>query len=156
MDTPKRKKRTEREGFSFTFDPDACKQCKGNCCIGESGNIFLNQKEIRAISEFLNMELSRFISDYLRKVSYKFSIREIKIKGSYLCVFFDDTNRRCSICYPTSMILTGETCEVFKTSQVFGGQTRHDHCGEVLPGSPESVQDISLLELFQGKSRSTV
>ncbi len=99
MDTPKRKKRTEREGFSFTFDPDACKQCRGNCCIGESGNIFLNQKEIRAISEFLNMELSRFISDYLRKVSYKFSIREIKIKGSYLCVFFDETNRRCSI-YP--------------------------------------------------------
>ena len=34
--------------------------------------------------------------------------------------------------YPTSMILTGETCEVSKTSQVFAGQTSHDHCGEVL------------------------
>jgi len=30
------------------------------------------------------------------------------------------------------MILTGETCEVSKTSQVFGGLTRHDHCCEIL------------------------
>jgi len=30
------------------------------------------------------------------------------------------------------MILTGETCDVSKISQVFGGQTSHDHCGEVL------------------------
>jgi len=37
------------------------------------------------------------------------------------------------------MILTGETCEVSKTSQVFGGQTRHDHCGGVLvPDSTDS------------------
>jgi len=30
------------------------------------------------------------------------------------------------------MILTGETCEVSKTSQVFGDLACHDYCGRVL------------------------
>jgi len=30
------------------------------------------------------------------------------------------------------VILAGETCEVFKTSQVFGEPTHHIHCGCVL------------------------
>jgi len=30
------------------------------------------------------------------------------------------------------LILTCETCEVLKTSQVSGGQTSHDHCCEVV------------------------
>ena len=35
-------------------------------------------------------------------------------------------------CGPNAIILTGETCEVLKTSQVFGEPARHDHCSEVL------------------------
>jgi len=34
--------------------------------------------------------------------------------------------------YPSAMILAGETCEVLKTSQVFGEPTHHIHCGCVL------------------------
>jgi len=35
--------------------------------------------------------------------------------------------------YLNAMILTGETCEVSKTSQVFGDRSCHDYCGLVLP-----------------------
>ncbi len=32
-----------KEGFDFTFDPIGCETCEGNCCIGESGNIWINK-----------------------------------------------------------------------------------------------------------------
>ena len=49
------------------------------------------------------------------------------------------------------MILTGETCEVSKTLQVFGGKTRHDHCGEVLETMAEFFLVFDLLILTDRK-----
>jgi len=95
----KRKKLVQKEGFNFMFAPEACTQCQGNCCNGESGNIFVNQEEIKAISEFLGIEASRFVEEYLIKVSYKFSIKEIRTDRDYACVFFDNKRKGCSI-YP--------------------------------------------------------
>jgi len=73
--------------------------CQGKCCNGESGNIFVNSKEIMVISKFLGIETSRFIDEYLIKVSYKFSIKEIKTDKNYACIFFDKKTNKCSI-YP--------------------------------------------------------
>lgn len=95
----KRKKLIQKEGFNFRFNPKACMQCQGKCCNGDSGNIFVNSKEIKAISRFLGIEISRFIEEYLIKVSYKFSLREIKANKDYTCIFFDNRKNRCSI-YP--------------------------------------------------------
>jgi len=95
----KGKKLIQKEGFNFRFDPDACTQCQGKCCNGESGNVFVNGKEIKAISEFLGIETSRLMEEYLLKVSYRFAIREIKTDGNYACIFFDNKRKGCSI-YP--------------------------------------------------------
>jgi len=97
--TLRSKRLIQREGFDFSFDPEACTQCQGKCCNGDSGNIFVNRKDIQAISEFLGIETSRFIEEYLTKVSYKFSIKEIKTDRNYACIFFDTKSNRCSI-YP--------------------------------------------------------
>jgi len=43
------------------------------------------------------------------------------------------------------MILAGETCDVFKTSQVFGEPTHHDHCGEVLGSTIESLAQLKVM-----------
>lgn len=97
--TLRSKKLIQKEGFSFRFGPEACMQCQGKCCNGDSGNIFVNRREIKAIAEFLGIETSRFIEKYLVKVSYRFSIKEIKTDRNYACIFFDTERNGCSI-YP--------------------------------------------------------
>lgn len=85
-----------KEGFDFKFNPQACRACKGNCCNGESGIISVDGKEAERISAFLKIDLSELIGDYLRRDSYKFTIKELKIDNSYFCVFFDHKTNRCS------------------------------------------------------------
>ena len=88
-----------KEGFNYRFNPEACNQCEGRCCNGERGRIFVNQDEIEAISRFLKMEISKFSAEYIRKVSYKFSLKEIKANNNYACILFDSKRNQCSI-YP--------------------------------------------------------
>jgi len=85
------------KGFDFGFDPKACKKCCGRCCIGESGNIWINKEEISKIAGFLDLSAEDFIKYYLKKVHYRYSLKELKINGSFQCVFFDDKNKNCSI-----------------------------------------------------------
>ncbi len=89
----------QKKGFNFEFNPEACTECQGRCCNGESGDIFVNGKEIKAISRFLGIEASEFMEEYLIKVSYESSIKEIKTNDNYACVFFDKEKNKCSI-YP--------------------------------------------------------
>lgn len=84
-------------GYPYTFNQEACKSCRGRCCNGESGYIWVDTNEIKAIAEYLSLETDTFIRVYLKKVGYKFSIRELKIKDNYACVFYDEAEDRCSI-----------------------------------------------------------
>ena len=89
----------KKDGFSFAFDPKACESCKGDCCRGESGYIWVNKEEIENIANFLGILKDEFIKNYLKKVKYRFSIKEVVINGEYQCLFFDEKNCRCQI-YP--------------------------------------------------------
>ena len=95
----KEKKFIQKEGFNFTFNPEACIECPGKCCNGASGNVFVNSKEIKAISKFLGIEIPGFMEEYLIKVPYRLSIKEIKTDKNYACIFFDKVKNKCSI-YP--------------------------------------------------------
>ena len=95
----KEKEFIQKEGFSFRFNPEACIECQGRCCNGSSGNIFVNSKEIKAISRFLGIDFSKFMEEHLIRVSYKFSIKERKTDKNYACIFFDKKKNICSI-YP--------------------------------------------------------
>ena len=86
-----------REGFSYAFDPSACASCGGNCCTGESGNIFVSVTEISAIAKLLGMDEGEFRRTYLRKELYRYSIKEVKAGDSYDCVFFSRSRNGCSI-----------------------------------------------------------
>lgn len=85
------------ESYPYTFDPDACRTCPGRCCNGESGNIWVTKKEIEIIAGHLEMETTRFIKDYLRKIGYRFTIKELKKEDNYACVFFDTRKNGCLI-----------------------------------------------------------
>ncbi len=85
-----------KEGFPYKFNQNACLECEGNCCIGESGYIWVNPKEIEEIAKFLKMDVEKFKEMYLIKVGYKYSIKEKPYKNGFACIFFANG---CSI-YP--------------------------------------------------------
>ncbi len=87
------------EGFSYSFDPRACETCQGNCCTGESGYIWVSPEELKMIANHLEMEEGTFIKEYLFKVRYRFTLKEIAYQDGFCCVFFDTIRKQCSI-YP--------------------------------------------------------
>ncbi len=88
------------EGFSYTFDPKACEECMGNCCTGESGNIWVSVQKIPRMAAYLGMEIGEFIERYLEKSGYRYTIKEkVVVEGEFDCTFFDRRTNRCTI-YP--------------------------------------------------------
>ncbi len=55
----------KKNGYNFSFNPTACESCAGNCCIGESGYIWINIVEIEALSKYLGLTLDSFREKYL-------------------------------------------------------------------------------------------
>ena len=87
----------KKDGFDFTFDPKACEECQGRCCIGESGCIWVAPAEITALANSLNLEREEFINKYLLKIGYRYSIKEEIFNDGFRCVFFDINKRQCSV-----------------------------------------------------------
>ena len=116
----------KKEGFNFSFDTDACKSCEGNCCIGESGYIWVTPKEIENIAEFLEIDKDFFIQNYLIKVGYRFSIKEKPYKNGYACLFF---NNACSI-YP----VRPTQCRTFPFWDYFRDEKHFDELKKECPG----------------------
>lgn len=88
----------KQDGFSYAFEPSACDTCQGNCCIGESGYIWITKEECENLAKLLNITLDELGQNYLMKVGYKYSIIEREIGPSnYACVFFDLEKRQCSV-----------------------------------------------------------
>lgn len=87
----------KQDGYSYSFNPQACESCGGRCCTGESGNIFVNQNEIKSIVNILNIDTDEFYTKYLKKVDYKYSLKEKKYLDSYDCIFFDRATNGCAI-----------------------------------------------------------
>lgn len=89
----------KKPGFDFEFDPKACKECRGNCCVGESGFIWVSSSEIKTIADFLEISSSELKEKYLYRDSYQFSIKERSCSLGLACVFFDLEKLACKI-YP--------------------------------------------------------
>ena len=88
----------KKNGYNFSFNPTACESCAGNCCIGESGYIWINIVEIEALSKYLGLTLDSFREKYLFKVGYKYSIKEVKLaSNNFACCFFDLEKKQCSV-----------------------------------------------------------
>ena len=88
----------ENKDFKYKFDASICSSCEGNCCIGESGFIWITIDEIEKLAKFLNLEVKEVFEKYLIKYDYKFSIKENQVsENNYACIFFDLKLKRCSI-----------------------------------------------------------
>ncbi len=88
----------EQKGYPFRFDGSKCSSCEGNCCIGESGFIWITIDEIEKLALHLNIPIKEVFETYLVKYDYKFSIKEKQLSpNNYACIFFDLTKKQCSI-----------------------------------------------------------
>ncbi len=77
--------------------PFKCTEC-GQCCTGAPGYIWVNEKEIQDIADFLNLSIKEFSDKYLRLVNGRLSLKEnLKTSSttSYDCVFLK--NNKCEI-----------------------------------------------------------
>jgi len=87
----------KKDGFSYSFNPDACFTCQGRCCTGESGYIYVTKTEIEIIAKLLDMQVRDFVQKYLFKKMYKYSIKEIKNGDEFECIFYDASANGCTI-----------------------------------------------------------
>lgn len=88
----------KKDGFDFAFDPSGCDSCAGNCCIGESGFIWITLSEIKFLAKHLDISEEVLRVKYLEKKGYKYSIKEVKLsEDNYACTFFNLEKKQCSI-----------------------------------------------------------
>ncbi len=88
----------EHKDFPYKFDENICSTCEGNCCIGESGYIWITVDEIEKLSNYLDISVDKLFEDYLVKYGYRFSIQEKQLsQNNYACIFFDTDIKRCTI-----------------------------------------------------------
>jgi len=88
----------ENKDYPYKFDEDKCSTCEGNCCIGESGYIWITKEECVTLANHLDISLEELGREYIFKQGYKYSIKEKKISNNnYACIFFDLEKNQCSI-----------------------------------------------------------
>lgn len=72
-----------------------CSQC-GDCCTGAPGFVWVNQEEINALAQEIGMaDVDEFERKYTRRVGVRRTL--IEMPGSFDCVFFDGTARKCTV-----------------------------------------------------------
>lgn len=119
------------EEFNYSFDANECSKCQGNCCIGESGYIWITKQEIVKLADLLQVSMEELGMNYLKKVGYKYSIVEKQIaKDNFACIFFDLEKRQCSV-YDArpSQCRTFPFWDCFKNNE----QEVYDECPAVKP-----------------------
>ncbi|MCG2742702.1 MAG: YkgJ family cysteine cluster protein [Desulfobacteraceae bacterium] len=87
----------QMDGFDFVFDPGACETCPGQCCCGESGNVWVNLQEINRICLFLQIHFIDLVEAYLHRVGNRFSCKERVTEQGMECIFFKGAEKKCSI-----------------------------------------------------------
>eukprot|EP01029_Cantina_marsupialis_P025148 TRINITY_DN66159_c0_g1_i1.p2 TRINITY_DN66159_c0_g1~~TRINITY_DN66159_c0_g1_i1.p2 ORF type:complete len:127 (+),score=21.42 TRINITY_DN66159_c0_g1_i1:775-1155(+) len=117
----------KKDGYPYAFNPKGCETCAGNCCIGESGNIWISSQEITKLASLLELSEEEARDAFLEKRGYKYSIKEVKLaEDNFACVFFDLEKKGCSI-YEARPI----QCRTFPFWDYF--KTREDEVKEECP-----------------------
>jgi Fe-S-cluster containining protein len=76
------------DGLRFT-----CTQC-GNCCSGPEGYVWVDEEEIAALAQRLELPVAQLLKLHTRRVGKRVSLRE-RANGD--CTFLDEQTRRCTL-----------------------------------------------------------
>ena len=77
-----------QDGLKFS-----CSGC-GDCCTGAPGFVWVNDDEVEAMAERINLSRDDFEDQYTRKIGARRSLKEFS-NGD--CVFFDHDSRKCEV-----------------------------------------------------------
>ncbi len=83
--------------YPFTFDNSACASCKGHCCRGDQGYIWVTLDNIEAIAKARNVTVNELAENYIRRVGTRYSLQERYENKEYLCCFLDAESGQCQI-----------------------------------------------------------
>lgn len=86
-------------GFSFSFNPILCAECRGKCCksTNKPSYLWITLEELGRIASFLNITEPDFKKNFLRRENGLHNIKDIKVDGIYSCIFLDIPSGKCSI-----------------------------------------------------------
>ncbi|MDR2906129.1 MAG: YkgJ family cysteine cluster protein [Helicobacteraceae bacterium] len=80
-----------KDGLNFSFNPAACESCGSKCCVGDQGDVWVSDDEVRAISNFFNMEYFTAKSIYFIREREGLRVKEIESDRGYECIFLSET-----------------------------------------------------------------
>ncbi|TWT80074.1 Flagellin N-methylase [Planctomycetes bacterium CA13] len=83
-----KKKKWYAEGLRFE-----CTQC-GDCCSGAPGFVWVNEEEIAAMAEEMEMEIDAFEHQFVRQVGREKSLKEYP-DGD--CILLGPESRKCTV-----------------------------------------------------------
>lgn len=86
-----------QKNFPYHFNQDACKACRGKCCRGIAGYVWVSMEELEKMAGTKKMDLTLFSTQYIRQVQGRLSLQERAINGEHFCCFFDPINCQCTI-----------------------------------------------------------
>jgi len=86
-----------QDGFGFHFDSNACKACKGKCCRGFGGYVWISLEELEKMAAEKKMDIVLFSKQYVRKIKGRLSLIEYFINNEHFCCFFDRVDCQCII-----------------------------------------------------------
>ncbi|MDR1614841.1 MAG: YkgJ family cysteine cluster protein [Campylobacteraceae bacterium] len=118
----------KHEGFPYAFDADACSACKGRCCTGKSGYIWVKKEEIAAIASFLQVKEEEFILQYLLKIKFRYTLKEIPFENGFACILFDANTNGCKA-YEVRPL----QCKSFPFWENYNQKELEDECIGILP-----------------------
>ncbi|MCW5212523.1 YkgJ family cysteine cluster protein [Desulfobulbus sp. TB] len=85
--------------FSYFFNSDRCSSCKGKCCRGQQGYVWLSMEELEKLAKAREISPEAFARQYVRQVKGGMSLKERIINNEHFCCFLDPVEHRCTI-YP--------------------------------------------------------
>jgi len=85
------------DSFPYRFDNRACDTCRGNCCRGLAGYVWISVEELEAMAAAMGIDAPSFAGQYVRRAHGRLSLQERVINGEHFCCLFDQIDRRCTI-----------------------------------------------------------
>ena len=85
-----------RQDYPYFFDQSACQTCVGHCCRW-GGYVWVEEADLIAMAELMNMKLDDFANDYIKAAYGRLSIQERLRDGEYHCALFDPSTNHCLV-----------------------------------------------------------
>ena len=83
--------------FPYHFDNNTCDTCRGECCRGLRGYVWVSMEELEKMASTRKMDVTLFSMQYVRQAQGRLSLQERVINGEHFCCFFDLIACHCAI-----------------------------------------------------------